>query len=92
MVSRRAISDAVAAFMVDSPVCLWILVVSTVAINRRRRRRDPRIRVETQRASIRREAQGLGRESSQRFWTFGPERGPGPGQGRQRSVLAAAGS
>jgi len=66
--------------MVDSPVCLWILVVSTAAINRRRRRLDPRSRVETQRASIRREAQGLGRESSQRFLTFGPERGPGPGQ------------
>ena len=36
--------------------------------------------------------QGLDRESLQRFWTFGPERGPGPGQGRQRSVRAAAGS
>ena len=47
---------------------------------------------QTQRASIPREAQGLGRESSQRFWTFGPECGPGPGQGRPRSVRAAAGS
>jgi hypothetical protein len=47
---------------------------------------------QTQRASIRRQAQGLGRESSQRFWTFGPERGLGPGQGRQRSVHAAVGS
>ena len=36
--------------------------------------------------------QGLDRESLQRFWTFGPERGPGPGQGRQRSVRAAVGS
>jgi hypothetical protein len=92
MVSRRAISDAVVAFMVDSPVCLWVLVVSTAAINRRRRRLHPRSRVETQRASIRREAQGLGRESSQRFRTFGPERGPGPGQEWQRSARAAAGS
>jgi hypothetical protein len=25
IVSRRAISDAVAAFMVDSPICLWVL-------------------------------------------------------------------
>ena len=65
---------------------------ATTAMNRRRRRLDPRNRVETQRASIRREAQGLGRESSQRFWTFGPERGPGPAQGRQRSVHAAVGS
>jgi hypothetical protein len=92
MVSRRAISDAVVAFMVDSPVCLWVLVVSTAAINRRRRRLDPRNRVETQRASIRREAQGLGRESSQIFWTFGPEREPSPWQGRQRSARAAVGS
>jgi len=47
---------------------------------------------QTQRASIRREAQGLGRESSQRFWTLGPERGLGPAPGRQRSVRAAVGS
>ena len=40
----------------------------------------------------RHENQGLGRESSQRFWTFGPKRGPGPGQARQRSVRAVAGS
>ena len=62
------------------------------AINRRRRRLNPRSRVEKQRASIRRAAQGLGRESSQRFWTFGPERVLGPGQERQRSARAAAGS
>ena len=78
--------------MVDSPICLWVLLVSTAAINRRRRRLNPRSRVEKQRASIRRAAQGLGRESSQRFWTFGPERVLGPGQERQRSARAAAGS
>ena len=25
IVSKRAISDAVAAFMVDCPICLWVL-------------------------------------------------------------------
>jgi hypothetical protein len=47
---------------------------------------------QTQRASIRREAQGLGRESLQRFWTIGPVRGPGPEQARPRSARAAVGS
>lgn len=67
-------------------------MVSTAAINRRRRLRDPRFRVEAQRASNRREAQGSGRESLQRFWTLGPVYGKGREQERQRSVHDVVGS
>jgi hypothetical protein len=84
IVSRRAISDAVAAFIVDSPIISLCFPSGLKPLASGL--------PQTQRASIRREAQGLGRESSQRFWTFGPERGPGPGQERQRSVRAVAGS
>jgi hypothetical protein len=82
-VFRRAISDAVAAFMVDSPIISLCFRSGLKPLASGL--------PQTQRASIRREAQGLGRESSQRFWTFGPERGPGPEQARPRSVRAAVG-
>jgi hypothetical protein len=84
MVSRRAISDAVAALMVDSPIISLGFPSGLKPLASGL--------PQTQRASIRREAQGLGGESSQRFLTFGPERGPGPGQERPRSVRAAVGS
>ena len=84
IVSRRAISDAVAAFMVDSPIISLCFPSGLKPLASGL--------PQTQRASIRREAQGLGRESSQRFWTFGPKCGPGPGQARPRSARAAAGS
>ena len=84
MVSRRAISDAVAALMVDSPIISLGFPSGLKPLASGL--------PQTQRASIRREAQGLGGESSQRFLTFGPERGPGPGQEPLRSVRAAVGS
>jgi len=84
IVSRRAISDAVVAFMVDSPIISLCFPSGLKPLASGL--------PQTQRASIPREAQGLRHESSQRFWTFGPECGPGPGQARQRSARVAAGS
>jgi hypothetical protein len=84
MISRRVISDAVAALMVDSPIISLGFPSGLKPL-------APGL-PQTQSASIQREAQGSGRESLQRFWTFGPEHGPGPAQGLQRSVRAAVGS